>query len=191
MGGFESLGNPVPAAQMIYDHVARAIAPSFAGYSNSFPASVAPGDQHTINFSFVLPATWDENSIHIIGMIIAPDGRIDNAGKATITEAVTTGFQSGSNAGLYDGLSNQLDEMVKIYPNPATSQATISLNLVNESSIQVSVLDAAGKIISAKNYGKMAGNWDLNLNTTHLNAGIYLIQLEINGAMVTKRLIIE
>jgi hypothetical protein len=191
MGGFESLGNPVPAAQMVYDHVARAIAPSFAGYANSFPASVAPGDQHTINFSFVLPATWDENSIHIIGMIIAPDGRIDNAGKATITEAVTTGFQSGSNAGLYDGLSNQLDEMVKIYPNPATSQATISLNLVNESSIQVSVLDAAGKIISAKNYGKMAGNWDLNLNTTHLNAGIYLIQLEINGAMVTKRLIIE
>ena len=63
-------------------------------------------------------------------MIIAPDGRIDNAGKATITEAVTTGFQSGSNAGLYDGLSNQLDEMVKIYPNPATSKATISLNFL-------------------------------------------------------------
>jgi hypothetical protein len=81
--------------------------------------------------------------------------------------------------------------MVKIYPNPATSQATISLNLVNESSIQLSVSDAAGKVISTKNYGKMTGNWDINLNTNNLNAGIYLIQLEINGAIVTKRLIIE
>jgi len=191
MGGYESLSNPVPAAQMTYDHVARAIAPSFTGYANSFPASVAPGAQHTINFSFILPASWDENSIHIIGMLIAPDGRIDNAGKATIAEAVNNGFQSGSNAGLFDGLSNQLDEMVKIYPNPATSQATISLNLINESSIQLSVSDAAGKVISAKNYGKLTGNWDLNLNTNNFNSGIYLIQIEINGAIVTKRLIIE
>jgi len=191
MGGYELLASTVPAAQMVYDHVARAIAPSFTGYANSFPATVAPGAQHTINFSFILPATWDENSIHIIGMLIAPDGRIDNAGKATITEAVNSGFQSGGNAGLYEALTNQLDEMVKIYPNPATTQATISLNLVNESSIQLSVSDATGKVISAKNYGKMTGNWDLNLNTNNLNAGIYLIQLEINGAIVTKRLIIE
>ena len=191
MGGYELLASTVPAAQMVYDHVARAIAPSFTGYANSFPATVAPGAQHTINFSFILPATWDENSIHIIGMIIAPDGRIDNAGKATITEAVNTGFQAGSNAGLYEALTNQLDEMVKIYPNPATSQATISLNLVNESSIQLSVSDAAGKVISTKNYGKMTGNWDINLNTNNLNAGIYLIQLEINSSIITKRLIIE
>jgi hypothetical protein len=191
MGGFESLGNPVPAAQMVYDHVARAIAPSFAGYANSFPATVAVGDQHTINFSFVLPATWDENQIHIIGMIIAPNGRIDNAGKATITEAVNNGFQSGSNAGLYEPLASQLDEMVKIYPNPASTNATVSMNLISESTIELNLLDATGKIISTKNYGNLSGAWDLNLNTSMLNSGIYLIQLEINGTKVTKRLIIQ
>lgn len=191
MGGFESLSNPVPAAQMVYDHVARAIAPSFGGYANSFPATVAVGDQHTINFSFVLPATWDENQIHIIGMIIAPNGRIDNAGKATIAEAVNNGFQSGSNAGLYEPLASQLDEMVKIYPNPASTNATVSINLISESTIELNLLDATGKIISTKNYGNLSGAWDLNLNTSMLNSGIYLIQLEINGTKVTKRLIIE
>ena len=191
MGGFESLSNPVPAAQMVYDHVARAIAPSFGGYANSFPATVAVGDQHTINFSFVLPATWDENQIHIIGMILAPNGRIDNAGKATIAEAVNNGFQSGSNAGLYEPLASQLDEMVKIYPNPASTNATVSINLISESTIELNLLDATGKIISTKNYGNLSGAWDLNLNTSMLNSGIYLIQLEINGTKVTKRLIIE
>jgi hypothetical protein len=191
MGGYESLGNPVPAAQMVYDHVARAIAPSFAGYANSFPATVAPGEQHTINFSFILPATWDENSIHIIGMLIAPNGRIDNAGKATIAEAVSNGFESGSNAGLYDALTNQLDAMVQVYPNPASNNATISMNLTHESTIQINLLDAAGKVISSKDYTTMSGAWNLNLNTSNLNSGIYLIELEINGTKVTKRLIVE
>jgi hypothetical protein len=111
MGGYETLGNPVPAAQMIYDHVARAIAPSFSGYVNSFPTTVSSGDLHTINFSFVLPTTWDENEIHIIGLLIDPTGKIDNAGKATITEAVSNGYVNGSNAGLYENLTNQLDEI--------------------------------------------------------------------------------
>jgi hypothetical protein len=191
MGGYESLGNPVPAAQMVYDHVARTIAPSFAGYTNSFPATVTSGEQHTINFSFILPATWDENSIHIIGLLIAPNGRIDNAGKATIAEAVSNGFQSGSNAGLFDALTNQLDAMVQVYPNPASNNATISMNLAHESTVQINLLDASGKLISSKEYGTMSGAWNLNLNTSNLNAGIYLIELEINGTKVTKRLIVE
>ena len=54
MGGFETLPSSVPAAQMVYDHVARVIAPSFTGYANSFPAVVNSGESHTINFSFLL-----------------------------------------------------------------------------------------------------------------------------------------
>ena len=82
MGGFELLPSSVPAAQMVYDHVARAIAPSFTGEANSFPATVLAGQSHTLNFSFTLPATWDENSINIIGLLLNPEGGIDNAGKA-------------------------------------------------------------------------------------------------------------
>ncbi|MBM3419230.1 MAG: Omp28-related outer membrane protein, partial [Bacteroidetes bacterium] len=98
MGGYETLGNPVPAAQMVYQHVARAIAPSFSGLTGSFPATVNTGELHTVNFQFILPATWDENEIHIIGLLIDPAGRIDNAGKTTIAEAVANGYQSGGNA---------------------------------------------------------------------------------------------
>jgi hypothetical protein len=42
--------------------------------------------------------------MHIVGLLIDPAGRIDNAGKATIAEAVTNGFVNGSNAGLYETL---------------------------------------------------------------------------------------
>ena len=191
MGGYETLGNPVPAAQMTYDHVARAIAPSFSGYVNSFPTTVSSGDLHTINFSFVLPTTWDENEIHIIGLLIDPTGKIDNAGKATITEAVSNGYVNGSNAGLYENLTNQLDEIIKVYPNPASDAATIEILLQNEASVQIKLIDASGKEVSSRDYGKVNGSWIVPVDTKNLESGMYLIQLEINGQTISKRLIVE
>jgi hypothetical protein len=191
MGGFEALGNPVPAAQMVYDHVARAIAPSFSGYTNSFPATVASGDMHTINFSFVLPTTWNENEIHIVGLLIDPQGRIDNAGKATITEAVTNGYVNGSNAGIYEVNDTQLDESVKIYPNPTSSFTNISINLKASSEVEVSIVDLSGKIMSQRNYGLLNGNTNLPLNVNSYSSGVYMVKTIINGTIIQKRLIVE
>jgi hypothetical protein len=191
MGGYEALGNPVPAAQMVYDHVARVIAPSFNGYSNSFPATVNQGDQHTINFSFVLPTTWDENEIHIIGLLIDPQGRIDNAGKATITEAVSNGYVDGSNAGLFEATENQLDELVNIYPNPANAQTNIALNLKSTSEVEVRILDLSGKLMAQRNYGLLEGNTNITLFTTAYSSGVYIVETTINGATIQKRIIVE
>src|SRR5690606_28707377 len=74
----------VPASQMVYDHVARAIAPGFDGYQNSFPASVNANDQHTVNFWFQLEEGFDIDKMHIVSMLIKPGGQIDNGGTATV-----------------------------------------------------------------------------------------------------------
>jgi hypothetical protein len=191
MGGFETLGNPVSATQMVYDHVARAIAPSFSGYVNSFPTIVNTGDQYTLNFSFILPSDWDENEIHIIGLLIDPQGRIDNAGKATISEAVSNGYISGSNAGLYENMANQLDETVKIYPNPASLFTTLGLNLKTTSNVEVAILDFSGKILTQKNYGLLNGIMNIPLYTNELSPGVYYINLNINGTKFQRKLIVE
>jgi hypothetical protein len=191
MGGYESLGNPVPAAQMVYDHVARAIAPSFSGFATSFPATVNSGDIHTLNFSFVLPAEWDENQIHVIGLLIDPQGRIDNAGKATITEALSNGYIDGSNAGLFNVSNSTLDNMVKVYPNPANSSTNISLNLKNSSEVEVAVFDLSGKVLSSRNYGLLNGNTLLPLSINNMSSGVYIIETSINGKKTQERLIVE
>jgi hypothetical protein len=41
-----------------------------------------------------LDPSWDENQIHIVGMLIDPSGRIDNAGSALISEAESNGLTS-------------------------------------------------------------------------------------------------
>jgi hypothetical protein len=187
MGGFESLGSPVPAALMVYNHVARAIAPSFSGMPNSYPATVNAGDSYTMNASFTLPSDWDETKIHIIGMIMDPTGKIDNAGRATIAEAVTNGFV----AGLNDMPVTDYTQVMTVYPNPASTAAMVNLHIVQASSVSLKLIDFAGKVMSEKAYGSVQGDYQINLNTSNLKAGIYVVELTVNGQTTSKKLIIE
>jgi hypothetical protein len=44
MGGYESLPSPVPAAQMVYDHVGRSLLGGYNGQAGSVPAAIADLD---------------------------------------------------------------------------------------------------------------------------------------------------
>jgi hypothetical protein len=191
MGGFESLPNPVPAAQMVYNHVARSILPSFNGFANSFPAFVSSGESHTVNFLFILPAGWDENNIHIIGMLIDPNGGIDNAGKATIPEAVDNGYVYGTVANVAEMDLSQPDAIFAIAPNPATNSTVLSINLNQEAEIGLSIIDMSGKVLAERNYGNLNGSSTISLNTSNLNPGVYFVNLTVNGESLVKRLVIE
>ena len=179
MGGYENLPSPVPAAQMVYDHVARAIEPSFAGDASSFPATVNSGDSHSKTYNFTLPADWDEQKIHIIGLLIEPAGRIDNASK-----------------GIIDALASatDLEQTFKgfgVHPNPASTYAIVEFELGATSDVQLRLIDMSGKEIASRHYGDVETSSTIQLNTADLNAGVYLVELTVNGQRMTKRLVIE
>ncbi len=187
MGGFESLPSPVPAAQMVYDHVARAIAPSFTGQTGVIAATTTVGDSYTANFSFTLPSTWDETQMHIVGMLIDPQGKIDNAGYTNINEAVQNGY-----VGLNEQMGGiNLEQMLTIAPNPATDFTNIALHIPTSAPVSVRVLDAKGGILQARQYGSMQGDFEIGLNTANYAAGLYLIELEVNGQRIQKKLMIH
>ena len=191
MGGFESLPNPVPAAQMNYNHVARAIAPSFTGEANSFPAVVNTGETHTLNFEFTLPAGWDANQISIVGLLLAPDGRIDNAGRATIDQAVTNGFVSASNLSVTELLNDELGKQVTVYPNPATDVAMVRVNEVNQATVSIVVFDLSGKQLAARTFENQTGALEFPVITSNFEAGIYMIDVQVGQERSIKRLVIE
>lgn len=173
-----TLPGTVPAANMEYNHVARAILPSFAGDNTVFPATVNAGESYSKTFTYTLPAEWAEWNMHVIGMLIDPSGRIDNAGKAYLQNSV--------------GLTEkEAESSFIVYPNPATSQATILLDIVNEADVTIELIDLSGKVVNARNYKSVTGVNQINMNTNQLNSGVYLLNVTINGQTTTERLIIQ
>ena len=187
MGGFEALPSPVPAAQMVYDHVARAIAPSFTGQTGVIPTSTSVGSTYTANFSFTLPSTWDETQMHIVGMLIDPQGKIDNAGYTTIDGAVQNGYV----AGVEEISGVLLEQMLVVAPNPATDFTNITMHIPSKAQVSLKVLDAKGSILQGRQYGSLQGDFEVGINTSNFAAGLYLVELEMNGQRIQKKLIIR
>jgi len=190
MGGFELLPNPVPASLMVYDHVARFISPSFAGFPNAIGASAAIGAVFTYNFTYILPASFDDTQIHIIGMFIEPSGKVDNASSTRIAQAVTNGFISGIGVGVNE-IASAPDASINLYPNPSSNQSTISLNLLKASNVQVAIYAVDGSLIGNKNYGELNGAMLLPVDMTNYASGMYFVNVIIDGNTSVLKLIKE
>ena len=80
MGGYENLPDPVPAEDMVYQNVARAILGGFEGVEGSLPTTVNAGETHSYEFTTTIPEDWDINHMEIVGMVInQANGKIENA----------------------------------------------------------------------------------------------------------------
>jgi hypothetical protein len=180
MGGYENLPNPVPASQMVYDHVARIITPAFGGDS-PFPEEVSAGETVVSNYYIALDENWENENLHLIGILIDNStGRIDNAGDATYDEAIDNGFILG--------LEEEVISSFNLFPNPSTDESTIELGETNGQAVAVTVFALDGRVIAQRNYGNLGNNMQIRLSTNEWNAGIYLVQVKVGESVTNQKL---
>jgi hypothetical protein len=53
------------------------------------------------------------------------------------------------------------------------------------------LVDISGQILSSKNYGALNGSYQVGLNTSTYDSGVYFVEITINGTKVIKRFVIE
>ena len=191
MGGFELLPSPVPASLMYYSHVARAITPGWNGAA-VYPTSVGAGDSAVNTFTFVLPAGWHEDRMHIIGMVIFNNDTItytDNASFTTLAEAVTNGYETGVEVTGVAQVFADPSAQVELYPNPSPDIAYVKLNLQKASKVTMSVYGVDGKQLQTKDYGTLSSGDVLPIASDLLSAGVYLIEVSVDGKKETMKLV--
>jgi hypothetical protein len=79
-----------------------------------------------------------------------------------------------------------------VYPNPMSTEATISYNLAGEQSVNIGLYDLTGRELKElANGNQLAGQHTMNLNNEDLSDGIYFIKMNAgNSNTVTKKLIV-
>ena len=190
MGGFENLPAVIPASQMVYDDVARAIYPSFNGYVNAF-TNVNTGDSVIYDMSFNLNSGWDLSHMHIVCFAIDNTGHVDNAGYTTIDQAISNGYLEGNNIATGIKPVESPDAMLQLYPNPTASNAQLLLQLQNPEKVQVEVVNSLGKRVAYRNYQTLQGAQVLPVVTTGWSKGIYLIKVTIGNQYLVKKLVVK
>ena len=176
MGGFENLPDPVPAAQMHYDRVARTITPDPGGKAGCLPMSMLHDQSYSCLLSANLDPSWNRGKMKAIVLLIrAGDSSIVNSQQLHIPGLGITGISAADN--------------VRLYPNPATNNVTLSLELPAADNVKIEVTDITGRsIVSQQQQSLHAGAHQYNYSTQSWPAGIYLVTLQTGRGRQTLKL---
>jgi hypothetical protein len=184
MGGYENLPDPVPAAQMVYNHVSRATLDSYGG--TTLPSTdniINAGETKTLNFSYTIPQNYNTDNMHIISVLVEPSGRVNNGNSVTIEEAVANGFTSGIE-------DLKIANNAEVYPNPFSNITNIDLDLSEAAEVKINVVSSMGALVASRNYGKQSGHQIFQFDGSSIPDGVYFMQVIVNGELSTRKITI-
>ena len=114
--------------------------------------------------------------LYIIGILISPDGTIDNAGKISAKEAISNG-----------ALIKEADknDYLTIFPNPTKKE--LNIQYTNGLVDQINIITLDGKTIFTK---KETSNYFI-ADVSSLKSGMYIIEVISQNSSVKKVFIKE
>lgn len=77
---------------------------------------------------------------------------------------------------------------VLVYPNPAKDRAVVTLDIVKETSVQIHIFDALGKLVYRKDVKATQGRNNVVLNTEEFMPGIYSVNIQAANGCITEKL---
>ncbi len=88
--------------------------------------------------------------------------------------------------------ANTTFENMNFYPNPASSNATIDVQLNETAKLDITVLNSVGQAVFATAVSGNTGSNKINVDLNTLSSGLYFYQVKIgNSKTVTKKFVVE
>ncbi|TVR79870.1 MAG: T9SS C-terminal target domain-containing protein [Chitinophagaceae bacterium] len=191
---YQGAGNPIVG----YNHmnVARAFLGGPWGEINSLPTSIASGETFSYQFTYTIPAGYDEDQIRVVALVqnFSSDGNdreIFNAVEMSLNESAENEvFQIVLSAEEADLVNDKMQ--IKIYPNPTSDKVNMAFVLKEQGNLTIDIIDLLGKSVKTVDYGMhYPGYYTETLNVNNLNSGVYFINIRNADSIVTKRLIVQ
>ncbi len=175
--------DPVPAADMVYDHVGREMVGGFTGAAGSLPATIASGETHTYTFTYTVPADWNEANMHLIATLHdnqnSTVGQIMNGLGGDMPQITT------SNDNLLPS------NTVNVFPNPTSDLAYVQVDLEEAADVTIEIYNNLGQVVSSRNLGQLNGNMVVPVNASAFSAGMYNVHVTAGDKYITKKLVIK
>jgi hypothetical protein len=81
---------------------------------------------------------------------------------------------------------------MELYPNPASSVSNLEMNVATKGNVSVKIINVTGQVISeVSNQEYAAGKYNISIDLSKLQSGIYMINMTSNDGVVTKKMIVK
>jgi hypothetical protein len=105
---------------------------------------------------------------------------------------VVSDLRLGSSVTLADVKSDVANASIALYPNPATSYATVEVNSVSANDMKITLTDMYGNVVKTVTAGSTSGSIKETFSTSDLRPGVYFVNYQVgNAATKTEKLVIQ
>ena len=171
---YNALPNPIPAASMYYSHVARSITPSVTGSTTLLPASMTNGTTYNCTMSAPITSTWAYNKLHGVVLLLGANGNVLNS--RSFSKALGV---SNIEAGI---------ENVVVFPNPASTTATLVFDMKNSAKVDVTVFDMLGRVVYTTPATQVAAGTDrISIPLNNFSTGTYTVKVQTETGMISTK----
>jgi thiol-disulfide isomerase/thioredoxin len=172
LGDEDQWGGGGQDADMIHNHIE-----SLANGCYTFVAMDAYGDGQT---------GYSGSGAGSDGAIVVTDGEglelLSISGNWGAEQSVS--FEVTHGVGIEEVLANKLS----IFPNPATNNAAIELNLVESNEVVIEVVNTLGQKVFTYTSAMSAGLNKVELPVATLNAGLFYVNIKVGNELMTEKL---
>ncbi len=149
----------IPASDMVYNHVARAIAPSFSGSLGSVPPNITAGQKvsHSITINIRGITIDDWSKFNVVAMLLNGN-----------THEVINADQTNPPIGIAEEIERK---SFRLYPNPAKNRLFVELNEF-QAEATVEVYNMVGQKVMSQSYSNIRV---IDMDIARFTSGVYFI----------------
>jgi hypothetical protein len=167
MGGFETLPNPVPAANMHYDYVSRIISPDPKGQTGCLPTNMQAGNSYNCTVQVNLNPAWKRSKLKVVALFL-------NGMDSTVLNSKTIKLDA-----LNVATAANNSTLLQVYPNPTGGVAIVSFETKERKSVSMTATDITGRTVFRYAPGWMqSGEHRIPIDATTWPSGMYFLTLE-------------
>jgi hypothetical protein len=143
----------------------------------------ASSGTHTFTFNWAAPTT------NVGALTFYAAGNACNANGTDTGDYVYTASQVVNPAPV--GITEEVAApfTFSFYPNPATENITMNYSLEQSAKVTYTIYDLTGKQVQSESSNRFPGAQQQSIEVNNLQAGTYLLSVNVSGNVITKRFI--
>jgi hypothetical protein len=127
---------------------------------------------------------------------ITPDPVTSSSGKMSIRfttngSITAPGWNAYYETDLVGIEENLVDQSLKLFPNPANDQITLTFNALTDQNVIIRISSISGREVLRQEASIEKGTNSININTASIENGLYLISIHHPEGSVHRKLIIQ